>query len=230
MPAGYPKLATRLTDVRYGDLWGVGQHRFVCGDAEDGVEMHRLTDGEHIDLVYSDPPWNNGDAKSWRTQSKRDGAVGRNVVATDVVPKILSVAQARGLLAYVESGLPTLDGFITMLRAMDATIVGQWETWTTVNKKRKNALIAADFGQHTVRLPDFTGMGDGVTPGYAMRAWGHTGTVLDPCSGLGFTSRNAAESGWRSLNHELNPNRMARAMESLEDLTGQTAQLIERTA
>jgi DNA modification methylase len=43
---------------RPGDLWILGSHRVLCGDARDPTAYERLLDGERADLVLSDPPYN----------------------------------------------------------------------------------------------------------------------------------------------------------------------------
>jgi DNA modification methylase len=41
-----------------GDLWILGKHRVLCGDATDLEAVRRLVGGEHADLVFTDPPYN----------------------------------------------------------------------------------------------------------------------------------------------------------------------------
>ena len=41
-----------------GDLWILGHHKLVVGDATDGAAVARLMDGESADLVFTDPPFN----------------------------------------------------------------------------------------------------------------------------------------------------------------------------
>jgi DNA modification methylase len=43
---------------RMGDIWHLGRHRLLCGDTRDAAAMNRLMDGEHADLVFTDPPYN----------------------------------------------------------------------------------------------------------------------------------------------------------------------------
>jgi site-specific DNA-methyltransferase (adenine-specific) len=42
---------------RLGDLWLLGEHRVLCGDAEDRAALDRLTDGETVGCVLTDPPY-----------------------------------------------------------------------------------------------------------------------------------------------------------------------------
>ena len=41
-----------------GDLWILGDHRLLCGDAGSEADLDRLLDGDIIHLVNSDPPYN----------------------------------------------------------------------------------------------------------------------------------------------------------------------------
>jgi DNA modification methylase len=43
---------------RAGDLWLLGQHRVLCGDATYALDVQRLMAQERADLVFSDPPYN----------------------------------------------------------------------------------------------------------------------------------------------------------------------------
>lgn len=43
---------------RRGDLWLLGRHRLICGDARSVPTVERLMGGLHADLVFTDPPYN----------------------------------------------------------------------------------------------------------------------------------------------------------------------------
>ncbi|WP_206192689.1 site-specific DNA-methyltransferase [Scrofimicrobium canadense] len=44
--------------VERGDIWTVGQHRLVCGDATKEVDVQALMEGKKANLVLTDPPYN----------------------------------------------------------------------------------------------------------------------------------------------------------------------------
>jgi DNA modification methylase len=44
--------------TRLGDLWILGPHRLLCGDAGSPKDVDRLVDGETIHLLNTDPPYN----------------------------------------------------------------------------------------------------------------------------------------------------------------------------
>lgn len=43
---------------RPGDLWAIGPHRLLCGDALDGSAYAQLLGNQRADLVFVDPPYN----------------------------------------------------------------------------------------------------------------------------------------------------------------------------
>jgi DNA modification methylase len=44
--------------TRSGDLWCLGRHRMICGDARDRAVFDKLMGDERADLIFTDPPYN----------------------------------------------------------------------------------------------------------------------------------------------------------------------------
>ncbi len=60
-PEGPEDVIPALSDVvvtRRGDVWQLGRHRLICGDARNGVDYQVLLSGETVDLIFTDPPYN----------------------------------------------------------------------------------------------------------------------------------------------------------------------------
>lgn len=54
----------------YGDVWLMGRHRLMCGDATKPEDMRRLMDGQKAAVIFTDPPYNvnyHGDTKDKMT-------------------------------------------------------------------------------------------------------------------------------------------------------------------
>ena len=63
--------------VEPGDVWTLGRHRMVCGDATCEADVNLLMDGLKANLVVTDPPYNvayeSADGKSIQNDSMTDG-------------------------------------------------------------------------------------------------------------------------------------------------------------
>jgi len=53
LPATTPHAVSRR-----GDIWSLGRHRLLCGDAREEQGLADLLDQEAVDLVFTDPPYN----------------------------------------------------------------------------------------------------------------------------------------------------------------------------
>ena len=44
--------------TRPGDIWQLGRHRLICGDAQDAGVYAALLEGTRVDAIFTDPPYN----------------------------------------------------------------------------------------------------------------------------------------------------------------------------
>jgi DNA modification methylase len=83
---------------RLGDLWVLGEHRLLCGDATDADDVKRVLAGRAIDAIWTDPPY--GVEYVGKTSSaltiKGDAATGVEALVTDalraITPHVISCA------------------------------------------------------------------------------------------------------------------------------------------
>jgi ParB-like chromosome segregation protein Spo0J len=62
-----------------GDVWVLGRHRVICGDARDQAVVARLMGEEVADLIFTDPPYNvpiDGNVTGLGRQRHREFAMG----------------------------------------------------------------------------------------------------------------------------------------------------------
>lgn len=66
--------------VKRGELWQLGTHRLLCGDATSKEDVQRLMNGEKADMVYTDPPYGmdlDTDYSKMKFKSTRSGQTSR---------------------------------------------------------------------------------------------------------------------------------------------------------
>ena len=86
--------------VQPGDLWVLGRHRLLCGNARSGDDLARLMDGEQAQMVFTDPPYNvpiDGHVQTRKGSGKGrhgsdDASVGRGESGGDTASAPLSRA------------------------------------------------------------------------------------------------------------------------------------------
>ena len=88
--------------VEPGDVWILGRHRLICGDATNPEDMARLMDGVKANLVVTDPPYNvayqSKDGKTIQNDSMGDAAFYEFLLAAF---KNMTAYMAEGGSAYI---------------------------------------------------------------------------------------------------------------------------------
>ena len=79
-PAPEPP-ATPVT--RPGDLWMLGRHRLLCGDATSAADVARLLDGARPHLMVTDPPYGVDYDPAWRNEAGISATMRIGRVAND---------------------------------------------------------------------------------------------------------------------------------------------------
>ncbi|WP_039758480.1 site-specific DNA-methyltransferase [Bartonella queenslandensis] len=67
---------------RTGDLWIMGEHRLLCGDATVEADLQKLMAGALADMVFTDPPYNvnYGATAKDKLRSKSGAKAGRTIM------------------------------------------------------------------------------------------------------------------------------------------------------
>lgn len=209
--------------VKDGEVWKVGEHWFVASDLmASQVLDHQL---DHLMsrlvgtvIVYTDPPWSQGLLNGFQTKAGLPRAAYH---WTTLYTRIAGVAHARSLPLYVEaSRLESRDGG-QVAEAIAHPQVRTHDRYWQVRYYRSH--VSGLF--YAGRWPSPVGaevvdVDDSRTPGLVMQAHGLRGLVVDPCSGMGQTPREAHRVGWSSLNNELSPRRVSVAMSRMARLLG----------
>ena len=115
---------------RSGDIWLLGAHRLLCGDATAAASYERLLAGEHSDMVFTDPPYNVNYANSAKDKMRgKDRAILNDNLGDGFYDFLLAaltptVAHCRGGI-YVAMSSSELD----VLQAAFRAAGGKWSTF-----------------------------------------------------------------------------------------------------
>jgi DNA modification methylase len=77
--------------ARRGDLWFLGRHRLLCGDATERPDVQRLLAGAQPHLMVTDPPYGVNYNPNWRNQAAINGATAgrkRGVIGGRAIGKV----------------------------------------------------------------------------------------------------------------------------------------------
>lgn len=69
--------------TRPGDVWLLGKHRLLCGDATNATDVARLLDGARSHLMVCDPPYGVEYDPSWRNEAGVSATARTGKVAND---------------------------------------------------------------------------------------------------------------------------------------------------
>jgi DNA modification methylase len=130
---------------RPGDLWGLGNHRLLCGDATVLTDVERVLGGQLADMTFCDPPYNVDYANTPKDKlrGKRrpilndDLGSGFEAFLYDTCVNILSVTKGACYVCMSSSELDTLQ------RAFRAA-GGKWSTFV-IWAKNTFTLGRADY-------------------------------------------------------------------------------------
>jgi len=115
---------------RPGDVWLLGGHRLLCGDSTVAESYDRVLNGEPVDMVFTDPPYNVNYANSAKDKMRgKDRAILNDNLGDGFYDFLLAaltptVAHCRGGI-YVAMSSSELD----VLQAAFRAAGGKWSTF-----------------------------------------------------------------------------------------------------
>lgn len=184
-------------------------HRIACGDVMLPESLEWLMGGRMASLVYADPPWGPGNLKYWRTANgehvKPDWAVFLHLLTFNLAtycdgPIFLEMGMR--WVADLERAMGRAERPIT---AMATVVYG--------SPPRPHAICL--FGGEKELLDDLPTECWAATREIAKRVARPGEILLDPCLGLGKSSKVFADRGMDVYGLELNRKRLASAAKRL---------------
>ena len=227
--------------TKLGDIYQLGRHRLMCGDSTDEATVNRLTLGESIDMVFTDPPYGIKHSGKGITANGVEGNdFGEILGDGDVSVAIESFKLCQNLYTesrlifwganYYPSALPNGHGWLV------------WDKERTGNTFSGAELAFVNAG---VRLDVFRHMWHGMIKASEMgqkrvhptqkpvalvqwcfNNYGNPNTVLDVFGGLGSTLIAAEQTNKTCYMMELDPKYCDVIIKRWENLTGLKATLV----
>jgi DNA modification methylase len=242
--------------TQLGDLWMLGEHRLLCGDATLKADVARLLDGATVDCCLTDPPYCSG---GFQESGRGAGSVGTDAAHKQVANDRLSTRGYQAILAQAFSNTqaPYLYAFT------------DWRMWSWLFDVAESlgygvrSMIAWDKGtpgmgrgwraQHELILwackktppfdKKFAGKGNVIAAqrtgnplhttqkpvsliAELMENTPFAKTVIDPFCGSGTTLVAAGQLGRRFYGLELDPAYVDVAVTRWENLTGRKAERV----
>jgi DNA modification methylase len=115
---------------RPGDVWLLGGHRLLCGDSTVAASYQQLLEGEQVDMVFTDPPYNVNYANTAKDKMRGKNRVILNDNLGDGFYDFLlaaltpTIASCRGAI-YVAMSSSELD----VLQSAFREAGGKWSTF-----------------------------------------------------------------------------------------------------
>lgn len=218
-----------MMKYRYGDSWErypivegevwieaiTGSRVSVCDITGACLPDYMLS--REIGMVYCDPPWSLGNVNAFYTKAGRSDYIER---FSDFYAALFGwIAFVRPNVCYLEIGKQNLSVFLLEFGRI-FPVVQQWE----ITYYRENPCFLLRGGASGQRF-DFTGLDDADTPWAAVNAEDEP-VIADPCTGQGLTARAAFHVGRRFFGTELNPRRLAVAIDRVNKMGGAYARAV----
>lgn len=229
--------------TKLGDIYKLGRHRLMCGDSTSIDAVERLTDGQKIQMVFTDPPYGVRE-KGNRKEKGRGGAAATQDFSDiigdeseDTAKEVFQVSQAVGENviywgANNYSFLPISRGWIVWDKRENKGFDDNGDAelaWTNFNKPIrtmyhlwKGMIKGSEHGQkrvHPTQKPI-------ALAEWCFENYGNPETVLDLFGGSGSTLIACEKTNRRCFMMELDPKYCSVIIERWCKYTGQEAYLL----
>ena len=239
---------------RPGDLWVLGRHRLLCGDATVATDVERLLAGTVPHLMVTDPPYGVSYDPSWRNEAGVSSTARTGKVANDdradwreawvLFPGEVAYVWHAAVHARVVAESLEVCGFVVrnqIIWSKPRFVLGRgdyhWQHEPCLYAVRKGGTGHWQGARDQATVwPIASGEDDGATvhgtqkPVACMRRpiennSAEGDAVYEPFSGSGTTLIAAERTGRRCFALELDPRYVDVAVTRWQTLTGQTAVL-----
>jgi hypothetical protein len=186
--------------------------------------LDQMLAGERVSVLYSDPPWGDGNLAYWATMNKKmTGEVVKPIRYSTLMERI------RGLIAryvsghvFIETGVRWEQETIDALAGAVYNVRSYRTVYKSGSNMLPNVILVGTTSPSIPRSPiDPSGMSGVALPTACVRSVAVPGGILlDPCCGMGYSARAAVAAGMVFRGNELNAKRLAKTVRFLEGAVG----------
>jgi len=203
-------------------ITNIGGHKVKCGNLIDGIDD--LMGNDMADILYSDPPWGEGNLKYWNTINQRDNKnEQKENVSLDKFLNILfsvAVKYCRGPII-IEYGIRWKASLIDKAKEYKLNSIIVCDAIYKTGSKFLPLNIHV-FSNKDIMLPEdykdtLKNTSSLQTVRMAIKPFAQAGKIiLDPCCGMGKTAAIAKEYDMIFRGNELNKKRLDKTIKLLK--------------
>lgn len=201
----------------------IGPHRVTNASVESPLVDSLFADGRRPAVMFSDPPWGDGNVGYWATKAAKDtGKEVPRISYETLIGRVFELADYVYGYVFIETGPRwEADTIRRMAAAGLESVASARLKYRSGSKWMENVLIAGArpglAPLHLAALDAVAGWsGAAVAKECVARTCAPGAIVFDPCCGMGYTAQAALDNGCEFRGNELNPVRLDKTIARLE--------------
>lgn len=202
--------------VARGDVWSAGPHRLACLDLTRDFSLFKRFWTSTPKLMYSDPPWNDGNVSSFYTKAGQ----AKGTSHSELLNKLLPIPASLRIPGWMEASVYRTLTTERLIATHGGAVQEVFEI--TYHRRFPSLLYQITWGPQWSAPPGLAGSDDMDTPslviGHAVRM-GYLApgdAVVDPCVGVqGLTALACDQAGLVCFGSELSTYRMSAVLSAL---------------
>lgn len=196
-------------------------HHAVSHASVEKANFKKLLNGEKAHIMYTDPPWGDGNMKYWVTINKRHTGANHTPLTYKQLIKVIKDVIVNHVDGYVflETGNQWLSETVEDLKDVLFNVQHFSLTYKSGSKVLTNPVIIGTT-RPDLELPKSISKVEGALDEksleIAIPILAKEGAILlDPCCGMGNSARAAIDNGMRFVGNEFNAKRLEKTKYSL---------------
>ena len=208
---------------KLGELWKLGNHRLLCGDATKPEDVERLMDGQKAELLLTDPPYGINADKMTLGTGKKEFYRGDWDSKKPQIEKLLSYCNKMIIWGgnYFTDILPINNDWLCWHKKNDGLSFSEFElAWTNLGKNTRHISHhgSGEKKKHPTQKP------------LEVFIWClklvELNSVFDPFLGSGSTLIACEKTNRKCYGMEIDPHYCDVIVKRWEEFTGRTAEIV----